>query len=124
MQNYILTGLFELKKKDELTTFFAFSEGYGREKSRQKHSPIPESTYLVIYIYIYTWFILITGFLIRNQNSGTAPPQVVVLLLVHYECYMFISGNPDVRLLNETYLQQFQIISGFKNKIFAQLALY
>lgn len=124
MQNYILTGLFELKKKDELTTFFAFSEGYGREKSRQKHSPIPQSTYLVIYIYIYTWFILITGFLIRNQNSGTAPPQVVVLLLVHYECYMFISGNPDVRLLNETYLQQFQIISGFKNKIFAQLALY
>lgn len=119
MQNYILTGLFELKKKDELTTFFAFSEGYGREKSRQKHSPIPQSTYLVIYIYI-----LITGFLIRNQNSGTAPPQVVVLLLVHYECYMFISGNPDVRLLNETYLQQFQIISGFKNKIFAQLALY
>lgn len=124
MQNYILTGLFELKKKDELTTFFAFSEDYGREKSRQKHSPIPQSTYLVIYIYIYTWFILITGFLIRNQNSGTAPPQVVVLLLVHYECYMFISGNPDVRLLNETYLQQFQIISGFKNKIFAQLALY
>lgn len=62
MQNYTLSRLFEIKKNDELTTFFALSEeGYGREKSGQKHNPTPQSTYLVKY---YSWFIIIPGLLL------------------------------------------------------------
>lgn len=82
MQNYILTGLFELKKKDELTTFFAFSEGYGREKSRQKHSPIPQSTYLVIYIYIYIYLVYPYNWILDKKselwNSTTTGSGAVI----------------------------------------------
>lgn len=77
MQSFTLPELFEIKKNDELTAFFALSEeGYGREKSRQKHNPTPQSTYLVKY---YTWFIIIAGLLIRNQDSGTALPWLDAL---------------------------------------------